>query len=72
MVRWYGEQDECWGEGRVGLGWAVRATCGTMDALERIVEANTLLSGIGFERGGLAVAHAVAQRLTGIPAMQQH
>jgi len=37
------------------------------DALERIVEANTLLSGIGFESGGLAGAHAVAQSLTVVP-----
>jgi len=28
-------------------------------ALERIVEANTLLSGIGFESSGLAAAHAI-------------
>lgn len=42
------------------------------DALERIVEANTLLSGIGFESGGLAVAHSVAQGFTVIPAVQQH
>lgn len=33
-------------------------------ALERIVEANTLLSGLGFESGGLAVAHAVHNGLT--------
>ena len=33
-------------------------------ALKRIVEANILLSGIGFESGGLAGAHAVAQGLT--------
>jgi glycerol dehydrogenase-like iron-containing ADH family enzyme len=33
-------------------------------ALSRIVEANILLSGIGFESGGLAGAHAVAQGLT--------
>jgi glycerol dehydrogenase len=33
-------------------------------ALARIVEANILLSGIGFESGGLAGAHAVAQGLT--------
>ena len=42
------------------------------DALERIVEANTLLSGIGFESGGLAVAHAVAQGFTVVPALHQH
>ena len=33
-------------------------------AFSRIVEANILLSGIGFESGGLAGAHAVAQGLT--------
>lgn len=37
------------------------------DALETVVEANTLLSGLGFESGGLAAAHAVAQSFTGIP-----
>jgi glycerol dehydrogenase len=39
------------------------------DALEAVVEANTLLSGLGFESGGLAAAHAVAQSYTGIPAV---
>jgi glycerol dehydrogenase len=39
------------------------------EALERIIEANTLLSGIGFESGGLAVAHSVAQGFTVIPAI---
>ncbi|MEU4342335.1 glycerol dehydrogenase [Nocardia sp. NPDC023852] len=33
-------------------------------ALERIVEANTLLSGLGFESSGLAAAHAVHNGLT--------
>ncbi|HNW94494.1 MAG TPA: glycerol dehydrogenase, partial [bacterium] len=33
-------------------------------AFGRIVEANILLSGLGFESGGLAAAHAVAQGLT--------
>eukprot|EP00889_Picochlorum_renovo_P002777 jgi/Picre1/29807/NNA_005189.t1 len=33
-------------------------------ALERIVEANTLLSGLGFECGGLCTAHAVHNGLT--------
>ena len=36
------------------------------DALEAIVEANTLLSGLGFESGGLAAAHSFAQSFTGI------
>jgi glycerol dehydrogenase len=37
-------------------------------ALERIVEANTLLSGLGFESSGLAAAHAVHNGLTAAPA----
>jgi glycerol dehydrogenase len=35
-------------------------------ALERIVEANTLLSGIGFESGGLASAHAIHNGFTAL------
>ncbi len=35
-------------------------------ALERIVEANILLSGIGFESGGLACAHSVHNGLTAL------
>jgi glycerol dehydrogenase len=41
---------------------------GEIDAsLVRIIEANTLLSGVGFESGGLCVAHAIAAGLTVIP-----
>ncbi len=36
-------------------------------ALERLVEANTLLSGLGFESSGLAAAHAVHNGLTVAP-----
>jgi glycerol dehydrogenase len=36
-------------------------------ALERIIEANTLLSGIGFESAGLAAAHAIHNGLTIAP-----
>jgi glycerol dehydrogenase len=36
-------------------------------ALERVVEANTLLSGLGFESSGLAAAHAVHNGLTAAP-----
>lgn len=36
-------------------------------ALENVIEANILLSGIGFESGGLAVAHPVSAGLTVIP-----
>ncbi|MBL6903921.1 MAG: glycerol dehydrogenase [Pseudomonadales bacterium] len=35
-------------------------------ALEKVVEANTLLSGIGFESGGLALAHPMALAYTQI------
>ena len=33
-------------------------------AVEKVIEANTLLSGIGFESGGLAAAHAIHNGLT--------
>ena len=37
------------------------------EAVEKIIEANTLLSGLGFESGGLAGAHAIHNGLTVIP-----
>src|SRR4029078_9032857 len=37
-------------------------------ALERLVEANTLLSGLGFESSGLAAAHAIHNGLTTAPS----
>ncbi|MBA1392844.1 iron-containing alcohol dehydrogenase, partial [Lactobacillus sp. XV13L] len=36
------------------------------EALDRIVEANTLLSGLGFESGGLAAAHAIHDGFTAL------
>ena len=36
-------------------------------ALEKVIEANTLLSGLGFESGGLAAAHAIHNGLTAAP-----
>jgi len=36
------------------------------EAVERIVEANTYLSGIGFESGGLAAAHSIHNGLTAV------
>jgi len=45
---------------------AVRNRCVT-PALERIVEANTLLSGLGFESAGLASAHSIHNGLTALP-----
>jgi len=41
-------------------------------ALERIVEANTLLSGLGFESGGLAAAHAIHNGLTVLEQTHGH
>ncbi|MEW6649367.1 MAG: glycerol dehydrogenase [Chloroflexota bacterium] len=35
-------------------------------ALEKVIEANTLLSGLGFESGGLAAAHAIHNGLTAL------
>jgi glycerol dehydrogenase len=35
-------------------------------ALERVIEANTLLSGLGFESGGLAAAHAIHNGFTAL------
>ncbi len=40
------------------------------EALEAVVEANTLLSGLGFESGGIAAAHGVAQSYTNIPQVE--
>jgi glycerol dehydrogenase len=41
-------------------------------AFERIVEANTLLSGLGFESGGLAAAHAIHNGLTVLEETHGH
>jgi glycerol dehydrogenase len=41
-------------------------------ALERLVEANTLLSGLGFESSGLAAAHAVHNGLTVAPGTRAY
>lgn len=40
--------------------------------LERLVEANTLLSGLGFESSGLAAAHAVHNGLTAVPETRSY
>lgn len=48
-------------------GVAAKLSCAAgavTPALEHIVEANTLLSGLGFESGGLAAAHSVHNGLT--------
>jgi glycerol dehydrogenase len=42
------------------------------DAVDNVVETNTLLSGLGFESGGLAAAHGIAQVLPGIPFVNKN
>jgi len=50
-------------------GVAAKASCeakAVTPALEHVVEANTLLSGLGFENGGLASAHSIHNGLTAL------
>ena len=42
------------------------------DAFEHLVEANTLLSGLGFESSGLAAAHAIHNGLTTAAGTHEH
>ena len=39
-------------------------------AVEKVIEANTLLSGLGFESGSLATAHAIGNELSNVTACQ--
>jgi glycerol dehydrogenase len=41
-------------------------------AVERVIEANTLLSGLGFESGGVASAHAIGNGLTALEATKPY
>jgi len=53
-------------------GLAARTACEAhvvTPALERVVEANTLLSGLGFESGGLGAAHSIHNGLTALPGV---
>jgi glycerol dehydrogenase len=40
-------------------------------AVEKVVEANVLLSGLGFESGGLATAHMIGNLLSNVPECQE-
>jgi glycerol dehydrogenase len=53
---------------------AIEAVRGSLvnQSVERVVEANTLMSGIGFESCGVAAAHCVAQGLTVIPSIHKN
>ena len=54
----------------LNYGTSAKLACETgvvSPALEHVVEANTLLSGLGFESGGLSGAHAIHNGLTIMP-----
>lgn len=54
----------------IEYGLAAKLACEAgvpSEALERVVEANTLLSGLGFESSGLAAAHSTHDGLTELP-----
>lgn len=56
-------------------GVAAKTACeagAVVPALEHVVEANTLLSGLGFESGGLAAAHAIHNGLTVLEATHHY
>jgi glycerol dehydrogenase len=56
-----------------GVAAAAAVTDKRVDgSLEAVVEANTLLSGLGFESGGVAVAHGIAQSYTAVPQVHAH
>jgi glycerol dehydrogenase len=59
----------CWDTIRVHGAEAIAAVRAhrVTDAVEKVVEANTLLSGLGSESGGLAAAHAIHNGLTALP-----
>ncbi|MCD8016218.1 MAG: glycerol dehydrogenase [Oscillospiraceae bacterium] len=60
-------RDTIWENGEKAM-----ADCKTntvSEELENIVEANTLLSGLGFENCGVGLAHALSETLTEIPAV---
>ena len=44
----------------------------TTPSIEKVIEANTLLSGVGFESGGLAAAHSIHNGLTAIEATHSY
>lgn len=55
-----------------GLAAASAVRDRNIDAsLDAVVEANTLLSGLGFESGGVAVAHGIAQTCTSLPGIPE-
>ena len=49
----------------------IRRTGTPDEHVERVIEATVLLSGLGFESGGLSISHALTRGLTAHPAMSQ-
>ncbi|MBM4088594.1 MAG: glycerol dehydrogenase, partial [Planctomycetes bacterium] len=45
--------------------------CAVTPAVEKVIEANVLLSGLGFESGGLATAHMVGNLLSNVPECKE-
>ena len=59
----------------LGYGLTAKTACEAhvvTPSLEHIVEANTLLSGLGFESGGLAASHAIHNGLTVLEETHQY
>ena len=55
-------------------GLAAKLACeagAVTPAFEKVVEANTLLSGLGFESGGVSVAHALSEGFSAIPELHR-
>ena len=65
--------DLCWQIVRTHSLDAIKAlrTGNPNQAFEQVIEATTLLSGLGFENGGLAAAHAVSMGLSVLPSTQK-
>lgn len=63
----------CWENlKRDGLNAKIAVDAGVCtEAVETVVEANTYLSTIGFESGGLAAAHGIQKGFTHIPALHR-
>jgi glycerol dehydrogenase len=64
----------CW-DTLQDYGLAALASCSARavtPALERVVEANTLLSGLGFESAGLASAHSLHNGFTALPPARNY
>jgi glycerol dehydrogenase len=55
-------------------GLAAKLACqaaAVTPAFEKVVEANTLLSGLGFESGGVSVAHALSEGFSVLPELHR-